>query len=142
MENGKEKPVKKLIYDRNGIALFESKLVKIEIKIEPINNAEFVGDTVKLKIKIIQPIYEFTNAFVGNVDEYLNPLDSIPTKFFGGNPEHESIISVPLVKGGVNDIRGIIRDFTIKPINDSIGVTVANDTYFKFSVFAKRRKTK
>jgi hypothetical protein len=138
IEAGKEKPIKRVKYNRFGQVIYESNLANFKTRIDLISAPRFPGDTLKFRVKILDPRYPYTDAFIGNFDRYLNQLDSVPVLFFGGTSNHEVHIAIPIEKDGLNKITGFIRDFDIKPINDSIGVTIAYDTYFEYPYTLKR----
>lgn len=80
----------------------------------------------------MDPQFENTAVFIGNFDRYLNRLDTVQPKYFEGANNHSVAISVALEREGLNKLKGIIRDFDIRRVNDTLGVTVAFDTYFEY----------
>lgn len=143
IENGKEKFVSKKEYGTSGLISFESRFSAKEIVIEDNGNGEYnVGDTVFLKLELLNPTYENCMVVLGSFDEYLNVLEGpkeVPTPFMG-NQNHEVQFWVKAEVNGANKLTGIIRDFTIKAINDTLGYTLAEDSYFEYRFRVKDKR--
>jgi hypothetical protein len=139
IRDGKQVPIKKIKYNRDGLAIYESNLANRKIKIEPLSTPEFVGDTLTVSVKILDPEFEYTAAFVGDFDRYLITSDTIPSRYFEGTTDHSSTISIVPMQVGLNRLKGFIRDFDIKFVNDTLGATVAFDTYFEYPYTVKKR---
>src|SRR5690349_14584673 len=65
IRDGNQVPIRKIKYNRDGLAIYESNLADRKIEIEPLSTPEFVGDTLTVMVKILDPQFEYTAAFVG-----------------------------------------------------------------------------
>lgn len=101
IRDGNQVPIRKIKYNRDGLAIYESNLADRKIEIEPLSTPEFVGDTLTVMVKILDPQFEYTAAFVGEFDRYLLTSDTIPLRHFGGTSDHSSTISVAAKQAGV-----------------------------------------
>jgi len=140
IQDGQEVTLRKKKYDRDGIAVYDTRLVDKELIFKSSSDTIEQGDTLELKITIENPNYEFVDARWGAIDHNLNILDSTQVYYVSGS-DHSVTIKVPANSVGNNILKGYLSDFTIKPINDSIGVTVSEDAYFEYKYYVRQKSS-
>jgi hypothetical protein len=122
------------LYDSTGLMTLESNFVQKKVKVTELSQTRFLGDTLLLSVEIADRSLPMSAVILRNVDQYLNPQDTLGGTYFGEGEDGQVVIKVPLNRSGQLHITGIAREFNIVPVNDSIGVTVANDAYFEHVV--------
>lgn len=141
LENGRERSLSKRIFDEKGLILYDGKTVDREFYFSILSNNLNVGDTIRLLVKLKDPMYRNSVIFLGDYDPYLK-LKGDPKNVaeFDGKG-NEVVVSVK-VKPGTNIVRGIFRDFTFKPYSkdDSLAYTVAEESYFEYQFKAEPKK--
>lgn len=134
--NGKEVLIRRKKYDGKGNAVYDSRLTDKQLIFEGPSGTVNLGDPWEVKVTIANPKYELVDARWGAIDNNLNILDSSQVHYVRGF-DHAVNIQVLAESEGRNILKGYLSDFTIKPINDSIGVTISEDTYFEYEYYVK-----
>lgn len=127
---GKEFIVSTKKYNEERTVIFESRNVSKDLELTGPDTV-YLKDTLDLKVRITNPKYEFTDVRWGAYDAQLNVIDSLKIYYQRGT-DHEVFIPVIGEVIGKKTVRGYISDFAIKPVSDSIGVTLSEDTYFEY----------
>jgi len=133
IENEEEVLIRRKKYDEEGVAVYDSRLTDKKLLFESSSDTVYLGDSLEVKITIDSPKYELTDARWGAIDRNLNVLDSSRVHYTPGS-DHSVGIQILAESEGSNILKGYLSDFTIKPINDSIGVTVSEDAYFEYKI--------
>lgn len=136
--NGKEVLIRRKKYNEEGVALYDSRLTDKKLMFESSSDTINLGDSWGVKITIANPKYELVDARWGAIDKNLNILDSSQVHYVSGF-DHSVNIQILAESEGSNTLKGYLSDFTIKPINDSIGVTISEDMYFEYKYYVKRK---
>lgn len=139
IKEGKEFIVSSKKYDRDKTLIFESKRVHKDLEFYGQKNV-LLRDTFKLRIRIPDPKYEFSDVHWGAYDQNLNVVDSTQIYYEVGF-NHEVVVPITANRLGENVLKGYVSDFTIVPISDSIGYTKSEDTYFEYEYLVIDSKT-
>ena len=143
IKNDKENCFLKKHYGASGLISFESTFSKKEVHILDSGDGDYyIGDTIFFKLKILNPSYENCMVLLGIFDEDLNVLEEPKEtpKPFIGNQNHEVQFWIKTEAKGANKLTGIVRDFTVKALNDTLGYTLAEDSYFEYRFSVKDKK--
>jgi hypothetical protein len=130
VEDEREKVVERIVYGEDGYINFHTIYTENEIKIKTIRAEK---DSIQIHLSILQPKHEFTYAYIGNFDgtNIRDTLGNTIRQFQGNN--NEIIFKVGCPKRDTI-VTGYVKDFTIKPINDTLGYTFGENTFFSFTV--------
>lgn len=136
IKDGKEIITFKEELDTEGLVLVSSKIVNKELLFIPNTDTVQLGDTLSVIIKLKNPKHDFADVFIGDYNKNLE-LKGKNAIRFAGDRNHQVEIKFQTEKQGTNMLKGYISDYTIKPVNDSIGVTVQEDQYFEYLFYVK-----
>jgi len=144
IEDGTEKWVAEKLYGLDGLIEIHRIQVDKEVSVELIkdDNSFVSRDTIKILLRLVNPKYPNSIVVLGDIDKNLRSLNNLTSRTIIGNNNHEVEISHSLSEGS-NVIRGMFRDFKYEPYPkiDTLGYTVAEDSYFEFSLKPKLKTT-
>jgi hypothetical protein len=135
--NGSELASKKIKYNKFGDVVsnfsFESKRIVLQIR----NKLPyFVGDTLSIKLKILDARYPYSEATLADFDEYLNLLS--PPKggpiVVQGNEAHEIDMRIRITKPGPDTLTWVVRDYKFDYRTDSTGISTGEESYFAHAI--------
>jgi len=119
----------------DSVVTYQSQFVSKDIKIDKKGVASNNSDSVELLIEIRDPKYSYTSVYIGNVSSKTADLGIAENELVKEMSMGNSIrvpLYLPMFEEEI--IKGYIVDFDIKMLNDSIGVTIAEETYFEYNL--------
>lgn len=129
----KELLSKRVTLDSSGNVVSETTFAEKNVDVTYDRNRIYhVGDTLRLRIRILDSKYKYCEAVLGYFDEHLNSQKELPfePEYVSGNLNHEVVMKIILTKAGIDTLTGLIRDFDYYPKTHSSGQVVGEDSFF------------
>jgi hypothetical protein len=136
---GKELALKNVTLDGEGNVIGEVSFAKKDLQITSDREVYYLGDTIRLRIRILNPTFKYCKAALGIFDENLNVLKYTgELQFIEGDLEHKVSMRILLTKAGADTVTGLIRDYDFRYQNDSTGLVLGEDSFFSFPIEVKQ----
>lgn len=136
--DGAEKLSRSRIYNNDGEVTYSSKFVDKDLIIYAADSV-LQSDSLKVVVKLVDHKYDFTRAYIGDVNQNLGILDKQSIVHFQGD-NHSVLVAINAEDPGWNKLKGFIVDFAIETTSDSLyvgitGVEKGESTYFEHTYY-------
>lgn len=96
----------------------------------------YVGDTILVKLKLVNAELPYAESAIGEFDYNLNILEysGDPPSYIQGNSLHEMFYRFQFEKSGIDTIRWLIRNYDFRKNSDSTTTRYGTESYFQYPV--------
>jgi hypothetical protein len=140
IEGGKENAIRRLYFNQQGKQTSEITFARKRLEIAKLNDGELsVGDTLNLRVKILNSKYSEVEGMMGHFDANLNTTAEIDDPVFLRGRNHQVLFRIVMTEVGAVEITGLVRDYEERLLSDSTTFIVGEDSFFKYSTVIGQR---